>query len=54
MCLLSGCGAASNEEVYLRAYESVTEARSDWEYLEFYNSERKHQNLGVPRTRRIL
>ncbi len=35
------------EEVYLRAYESVTEARSRiGEYLEFYNSERKHQSLG--------
>lgn len=35
------------EEVYLRAYESVTEARCRiGEYLKFYNSERKHQSLG--------
>ena len=35
------------EEVYLRAYESVTEARSRLgDYFRFYNSERKHQSLG--------
>ena len=35
------------EEVYLRAYNSVTEARSRiGDYLRFYNSERKHQGLG--------
>jgi len=35
------------EEVHLRAYESVNEARSGiGEYLRFYNSERKHQGLG--------
>jgi len=35
------------EEVYLRAYESVNEARSGiGDYLKFYNSERKHQGLG--------
>jgi len=35
------------EEVYLRAYESVSEARSKiGDYLDFYNSERKHQSLG--------
>ena len=35
------------EEVYLRAYESVPEARSRLgEYFSFYNSERKHQSLG--------
>jgi putative transposase len=35
------------EEVYLRAYESVNEARTRiGSYLKFYNSERKHQGLG--------
>jgi putative transposase len=35
------------EAVYLRAYESVTEARSRiGGYFRFYNSERKHQSLG--------
>jgi len=35
------------EEVYLRAYESVTEARTRiGDYFRFYNSERKHQSLG--------
>jgi putative transposase len=35
------------EEVYLRAYESVSEARSRiGDYFRFYNSERKHQSLG--------
>ena len=35
------------EAVYLRAYESVTEARSRiGEYCSFYNTERKHQSLG--------
>jgi putative transposase len=34
------------EEVYLRAYESVTEARSRiGGYFRFYNSERRHQSL---------
>ena len=34
------------EEVYLRAYDSVGEARSGLdEYFLFYNSERRHQNL---------
>lgn len=36
------------EEVYLRAYESVREARSRiGDYFDFYNSERKHQGLGA-------
>jgi putative transposase len=36
------------EEVYLRAYESVPEARSRLgDYLKFYNTERKHQGLGM-------
>ena len=35
------------EEVYLRAYESVSEARSRLgDYFRFYNAERKHQSLG--------
>lgn len=35
------------EEVYLKAYESMAEARSGvGEYLKFYNTERKHQGLG--------
>jgi putative transposase len=34
------------EEVYLKAYESVAEAReSIGTYFEFYNSERRHQSL---------
>lgn len=33
------------EEVYLKAYDSVTEARKNIaEYIEFYNTERKHQS----------
>jgi len=35
------------EEVYLRAYDSVSEARARiGDYFRFYNSERKHQSLG--------
>ena len=35
-------------EVYLKAYESITEARSSLgDYLGFYNQERKHQTLGM-------
>ena len=34
------------EEVYLKAYESIAEARAGiGTYLEFYNSERRHQGL---------
>ena len=34
------------EEVYLRAYDSVAEARESLdEYFEFYNTERRHQSL---------
>jgi putative transposase len=34
------------EEVYLHAYESLTEARNGLEkYFEFYNAKRKHQTL---------
>ena len=37
------------EEVYLKAYANVPEARS-WigTYLDFYNSRRPHQSLGRP------
>lgn len=36
------------EEVYLKAYESIVEARSGIDsYLAFYNQERKHQTLGM-------
>lgn len=35
------------EEVYLKAYNSVAQARSGiGEYLKFYNTERKHQGIG--------
>ena len=35
------------EEVYLKAYETVTEARSGIkECIRFYNHERTHQSLG--------
>ena len=35
------------EEVYLRAYESVSEARTGiGRYFEFYNSKRPHSSLG--------
>ncbi len=35
------------EEVYLKAYESMAQAKSGiGEYLKFYNAERKHQTLG--------
>ncbi len=35
------------EEVYLKAYETVTEARSSIrEWIRFYNRERPHQSLG--------
>ena len=36
------------EEVYLRAYDSVTEARASLgRYLEFYNRRRPHSSLGA-------
>ncbi len=36
------------EEVYLKAYEPMTDARSGLgSYLAFYNTERKHQTLGM-------
>ena len=39
--------AVKYEEVYLRAYESVREARARIEaYMNFYNNERPHQALG--------
>ena len=35
------------EEVYLKAYQSVAEARAGInDYLEFYNQQRPHQALG--------
>jgi putative transposase len=34
------------EEVYLHAYDSLTQARNGLEeYFEFYNTKRKHQTL---------
>jgi putative transposase len=34
------------EDVYLKAYESIAEARRGLrEYFEFYNSRRRHQGL---------
>jgi putative transposase len=36
------------EEVYLKAYESMTQAKASiGEYFKFYNAERKHQTLGM-------
>jgi putative transposase len=36
------------EQVYLHAYESVSEARSKiGRYIEFYNSRRPHSSLGT-------
>jgi transposase InsO family protein len=41
------------EEVYLRAYENVAEARRGIAaYFEFYNNERLHQALGYRAPRR--
>ncbi len=33
------------EEVYLKAYESIPEAREDTAYFDFYNCQRRHQGL---------
>jgi putative transposase len=42
------CCSVKYEEVYLKAYDSVAEARSGiGRYFEFYNQERKHQTLGM-------
>ncbi len=43
----SGCGGRSKyEEVYLKDYASVREARTGIEsYFRFYNQERLHQSL---------
>ena len=41
----SGYGAASNTEVYLRAYDSVSEARASIASLDFYNARRPHSSL---------
>jgi putative transposase len=43
------------EEVCLRAYESVAEARQDIaSYFEFYNNERLHQSLGYRAPRQLF
>ncbi len=43
------------EEVYLKAYESVGEARTGLgTYLEFYNDERPHQSLGYRTPRQVF
>ena len=45
MCPSSGCGSVKYEEVHLRAYETVREARASiGRYLDFYNG-RPHQSL---------
>ena len=43
------------EEVYLKAYESVADARAAMgQYLEFYNNERPHQSLGYRTPREVF
>jgi putative transposase len=43
---MSGCGAASNMRVYLRAYDGVGEARvSISRYRKFYNIRRPRSSL---------
>jgi transposase InsO family protein len=43
------------EEVYLRAYETVSHARASiGRYLEFYNGRRPHSNLGPKTGPRLL
>jgi len=46
-CSSNVCGAASsNEEVYLRAYDSVNDGRASiGRYLDFYNGRRPHSSL---------
>ena len=46
----SGCGRSIKyEEVYLKAYQTVAEARTGINaYLEFYNRQRPHQAFGLP------
>ena len=45
---LRGAAVAEHqvEEVYLKAYQTVAEARAGIGYLEFYNQQRPHQALG--------
>ena len=47
MSLSSGCGTAVKyEEVYLRAYDSVSDARASiGHYLDFYNGQRPHSSF---------
>ena len=42
----TGSPLGKYEEVYLRAYDSVSEARNSiGRYLDFYNAKRPHQSL---------
>jgi|SRR5665213_286542 len=42
------CRSVKYEEVYLRAYDTVAEARASLgRYLDFYNSKRPHSSLGA-------
>ena len=43
------------EEVYLKAYENVSQARQGIAaYFEFYNNQRLHQTLGYRTPRQVL
>ena len=42
----NGCGAASSEELYLKAYHGTEARKGIGAYLAFYNQERPHQALG--------
>jgi len=40
--------SVKHEEVYLRAYDSVSDARASLgRYLDFYNGQRPHSSLGA-------
>jgi len=42
---MDGKGSVKYEDVYLKAYDSVSAARSSlWSYFEFYNARRPHQS----------